>query len=125
MTKPVERNILIASNLTLISAALGVINFLILGSFTSFAYDFTAFFAIAFIALLAFLIRQGYKWVKWLLVILFLTGLPFLVPQLPIIFKQSFLAGMINILQSILQLASIILLFIKTKVDTQPTLENY
>ena len=124
MTKPVDRNTLIASNLILVSAALGVINFLILGSFISFYQDCAAFFSIAFVVLMAFLARQGFKWIKWVFAILFICGVPFTINALSLMFHQNILSGIISVLQVLVQLTALILLFVKAKKYLEPVIQQ-
>ncbi|HBD26969.1 hypothetical protein [Flavobacterium sp.] len=118
MKKEIHLNYKKSSNLAFISAGLGILNLgLTPNIFSSGLTIFTAIFTLAFVFGLAFLIRLGLPWVKYLLLVLFLIGLigiSFMIKN----FEKNPIVGLINIAQTILQICSIILLFKIPKTDS-------
>jgi membrane-bound ClpP family serine protease len=111
MEKQIHENFIKSSNLIFITAGLGLINFFFASDLLSNGFNITvAVFSIAFIIGIGFLVRQGYNWMKiFLLVItlLGLVGIPFTLKNL----TEKPVVGIINIIQTILQIWAVVLLF--------------
>lgn len=100
-----------AADLIYLSGALGIGNVI-------WMYDtldnglkiFTALISVGFVFGIGYLISKGTEWIKFLLaVILFLgiLGIPFVIQDL----ENNTVVGIINILQTVLQIWALILLF--------------
>ncbi|WDF46407.1 hypothetical protein PQ459_16080 [Chryseobacterium sp. KACC 21268] len=100
-----------AADLIYLSGALGIGNVI-------WMYDtldnglkiFTALISVGFVFGIGYLISKGTEWIKFLLaVILFLgiVGIPFVIQDL----ENNTVVGIINILQTVLQIWALILLF--------------
>ena len=122
MTPHIHPNYIKACNIILVTACLGIINFLLIGQFTSL-YIFVLLFGIGLIALLAFLARKGYNWFKWMYLALIICGLPTSIKSLSLLFQSNIFAGCILVLHFILDIVVIILLFKipKTSEVEQPS----
>ena len=111
------KNRILASILIFISAGLGILNFYfakeLLNSGTNIAI---AVFTLLFIIGLGFLARKDIKWVKWVFLIIMLIGI-FSLPQILNNLSIRPIVALINLLQTVLQIAALILLFIKDKPD--------
>ena len=115
----IHPNYLKSSNCIFISVALGVISmFLTPGILTSTSAIFGALFTLAFVTGLGLLVRKGIDWMKYVLLILMITGLltiPYMIQNILL----SPITGIINIIQTILQIIALILLFTIPKVDNK------
>jgi len=101
-----------ASNLMYASAALGLINIVLIPEMLSTGMDiFTAFFCLAFIAALGLFIRKGFTKIKYLLLGLFIIGIMLSPTFLAFLFFHLPISAIINLTQTVLQLIAIILLF--------------
>ncbi|KFC21931.1 hypothetical protein [Epilithonimonas lactis] len=100
-----------AADLIYLSGALGIGNVI-------WMYDtldnglkiFTALISVGFVFGIGYLVSKGTEWIKFLLaVILFLgiVGIPFVIQNL----ENNTVVGIINILQTVLQIWALILLF--------------
>ncbi len=111
MEKQIHENYIKSSNLIFITAGLGLINFFFASDLLSNGFNITvAVFTIAFIIGIGFLVRQGYNWVKIFLLVITLLGLigiPFTLQNL----TEKPVVGIINIIQTILQIWAVVLLF--------------
>ena len=106
-----DQNYRKASALIFISAGLGVINLAMVPEVFSSAFTIlVAAFTLLLIAGLGLLARQGYSWVKYLLLVMFVLGLFGIKHMIVNIFLTS-IVGIINIVQTILQLMALVLLF--------------
>lgn len=119
MKKYVHPNFIKACNIILVTGCLSIIQFLLVGPFTSLMI-FGCIFGVVIILVLAFLARQGYEWFKWVYVVLFGLGLKSLVVVLPLLLKTNSIAAGIYILHIILQGLVVLFLF---KVPKQPIIE--
>lgn len=94
-----------------ISAGLGIINICLTPEiFVSPRVMITGFVTLAFLCGLAFAIRHGFYWIKYLLLAIMLFGLigiPFMIKNL----GENFAMGIINIIQTVFQVWALILLF--------------
>lgn len=75
-----------ACNIILVTACLGIINYLLIGPFTTIAI-ISMLFAIGIIVILAILARKGYNWFKWVYLVLFAIGLPSVIENLSFTIK--------------------------------------
>jgi hypothetical protein len=120
MVRYINPNFRKASNLILVSAGLGVINYLLIGSFTAFLQLTVVFLSLTFLFVTALLIRQGFNWAKWVYSILVVVGLFAMFNPIPAFFKANTLAACISGLQCVVQVLAVIVLFMPSK---QPLIE--
>ena len=116
MKRYININYVRASNLILVSAALGLINYLLSGGFTVSAESGIALFAILVLFVTALLVRKGFVWAKWVYSVLVILGL--LVTILVILpdgLHLKSLSDYISDLQLIIQVIAVIILFIPSK----------
>lgn len=111
--KPLHRNLLIASNLYRASALLTVVAY--------FLADVTAMvpemLMIAFMLIVAYLIRAGIKWLKWLLLLWELYNIPAFITLLLKPWGGNVgMAGLL-ILIEVLQIAALVFLFLPQKEE--------
>ena len=111
MEKHIHQNFIKSSNLIFITAGLGLINFFFASELLSNSFNiFVAVFTLAFIIGIGFLVRQGYNWVKIFLLVITILGLI----GIPVTLKnltEKPIVGIINVIQTVLQIWSVILLF--------------
>ena len=126
MTKKVHENFIKSSNLIYISAALGLVNlFLIKGDIVSTRLISSAIFTLLFVGGLGYIVRQGYAWIKYLLLVLMIFGLIGIVGLIITNLEKQPLITTVNIIQTILQTWATVLLFIiprKTVEDISETI---
>jgi len=107
----IHQNYIKASNFMFLSVGLGIINIILTpGIFVSPKEIITGIIVLLFLAGLALGIKKGISWIKYLLLILIIIGLlgiPFMIKNL----GQNLAIGIINIIQTVLQIWSLILLF--------------
>ena len=121
MIKKVHENFIKSSNLIFISAALGLINlFLTKGELGSTKLIVSAILTLLFVGGLGYIVRQGYAWIKYLLLVLMIFGLIGIVGILIMNLEKQPLITTVNIIQTILQTWATVLLFIIPK----KTVEN-
>jgi len=120
MTKSIDRNAIKASNLTLVTAGLTLIQFLLVGHFTLLMI-FGIIFSIAIICVLAYLARQGYEPFKWVYLVLYIFELRSAITVVSLVFKTSLIGGFVLILHYVLQAIVLIFLFkVKKKTLIEP-----
>jgi hypothetical protein len=120
MTKKVHENFIKSSNLIYISAALGLVNlFLTKGDIVSTRLISSAILTLLFVGGLGYIVRQGYAWIKYLLLVLMIFGLIGIVGLIITNLEKQPLITTVNIIQTILQTWATVLLFIipKKKVE--------
>jgi len=126
MTKKVHENFIKSSNLIFISAALGLINlFLTKGELGSTKLIVSAILTLLFVGGLGYIVRQGYAWIKYLLLVLMIFGLIGIVGLIITNLEKQPLITTVNIIQTILQTWATVLLFIiprKTVEDISETI---
>lgn len=111
MKEAVHPNYYKASNLIFISGGLAVVNIsLSLEMFTSGLMIGVAIFTLLFVIGIGFLIRQGYEWVKFLLLVMGILGLFSLRVMINTLMTKP-IVGVNNLVQTALQIWSIVLLF--------------
>jgi hypothetical protein len=114
MHRPLYPNAKIAANLLRLSALIAVVVYFLYSD--RYLFDgIAAALGIVILVGAAWLIGKGYRWVRWVLLVLFLIGLPFDIIAIPAIFKQKIIAGYANLIQNAIQLIVVVLLFIPYK----------
>lgn len=121
INQTIERKIVVhpneikSSNLILISAGLGILNmFFSPEVFTSFSLILIGIITIGIIIAIGIGIRNGIQWIKYVILGLVILGL-FSFPIIIQTIKSNFIAGIVNIIQSLLQIIAVFLLFIPRK----------
>lgn len=104
-----------SADLIYISAALGIGNLIwTYDTLNSGIKIFIAVISVAFVFGIGYLISKGTEWIKYLLLILFIMGLIGL-PYIIINLKNEPIVGVINIVQTVLQIWTLVLLFVIPK----------
>jgi len=125
MIKKVHENFIKSSNLIFISAALGLINlFLTKGELGSTKLIVSAILTLLFVGGLGYIVRQGYAWIKYLLLVLMIFGLIGIVGILIMNLEKQPLITTVNIIQTILQTWATVLLFIIPKKTVEDISET-
>ena len=115
MKKQKHKNYIIASNLIITSAALGIISFFLIYHLANDSKNIiNGIFNISFIIGIGLLVRIGKKWVKFLLLALTILGL-ILMTSIANTLAHNLYGGIISILQTVLQIISVVLLFMIPK----------
>lgn len=115
MKEQLHSNFIKSSNLIFATVGLGIINFFFPGDILSNGANIaTAIFTLLFICGLAILVRQGYAWVKYLLLVLIILGIVAiaLIPSNP---TQNSVVTIVNIAQTVLQVWATVILFLIPK----------
>ena len=111
----VHPNEIKSSNLILISAGLGLLNMFISPEvFTSFSLILIGLITIGIISAIGIGIRNGIHWIKYVILVLVVLGL-FSFPIFIQTMYSNLIAGIVNIIQSLLQIIAVVLLFIPRK----------
>ena len=125
MTKKVHENFIKSSNLIFISAALGLINlFLTKGELGSTKLIVSAILTLLFVGGLGYIVRQGFEWIKYLLLVLMIFGLIGIVGIIIMNLEKQPLTTTVNIIQTILQTWATVLLFIIPKKSVEDISET-
>jgi len=111
----IHENNIKSSNLMFLSAFLGLLNFLLSGDAMIKAGIRSAIFSLIFIIFLSVLIRKGYNTLKYILLGLLLLGSIFSIPYMIYDLNNFPINGIISVCQYIVQIASVILLFLIPK----------
>jgi hypothetical protein len=125
MKKDIHPNYILSSNLIFGSIGLGLINVLV--QWLSSSEDrmvvimdiMVIILSLLIVAAMGFLVRQGYGWMKYVLLVLTvlgLIGIPFILYN----FSKNPLAGVINIIETVMQVWATVILFRIPK----PAVEN-
>lgn len=113
----IHENHIRSSNFLFASVGLGVINIFLSPEILNSGFaEFIAICTLAFLIGLGLLIRKGIDWIKYLFLGLMIFGLL----GLPLMIRNMFtnpIVGIINILQSVLQLISLFFLFMIPKKE--------
>jgi len=121
MDKQIHPNYIKSSNLIFGTVGFGLINFFFASELLSTGQNIaTAILTLVFIAGLGFLVRQGKDWVKYLLLVFLvfgLIGVPLIINNI----VQRPVIGIINIVQTIMQLWATVLLFKFPKIVDDKT----
>lgn len=108
----VHPNYIKASNLIFATIALGVISYLLFGDAGEDRTDIAAKALSLLLAVsLAMLVRLGYKWVKYLLLGLIVSGLMMIGWLAPLVLQRPLAGWVILALQIVLQAWALVLLF--------------
>jgi hypothetical protein len=111
MDKQLHPNYIKSSNLILATLGLGLMNtFFSKEIFSSVQNIATAATTLLFIAGLAYLVRQGKDWVKYLLLVVMILGM-FGLPFIFINIIENPVVGVLNIAQTAMQVWAVVLLF--------------
>ncbi|WP_373748045.1 hypothetical protein [Kaistella sp.] len=108
-----------SADLIYLSGALGIVN--LIWSYETLDDGMNIFIALVSLALLfgiGYLVSKGTEWVKYLLLVILslgLLGFPFLIANL----KNEPFVGIINIVQTVLQIWALVLLFKIPKLEKQ------
>ena len=84
MTKEKSPNNIKASNLILTTAVLSIVNYLLVGPFTTLII-IIVIFGIALIVTLGILAQQGYSWFKWMYLGIFILELVNALQTIPLV----------------------------------------
>ncbi len=103
-----------ASNLILITAVLTIVNFLLVGPFTTLII-IIVIIGVALIVTLGLLAQQGYSWFKWMYLGLFILELVNALQTMPLVANYPLIARCLLALHYIIQIIAIVLLFRPTK----------
>ncbi len=108
---PKHPNYVKSSNLMFGTVVLGLISLLLFpGYLSSTKSTIISILSLGFMVGVSFLVRQGFDWVKYLLLVLFIlgcVGLPFTLMHFP----ERPLLTSISLIQALIQLWAIVLLF--------------
>jgi hypothetical protein len=116
MEKLIHPNAIKASNLLRLSALICLISYLLWNDHKSFLEAEVVLLTIVLLIVSAYLIRKGYAWTRWaLLLIFFIPGIILIIIAFPFLFKQGLIDGSISLLQVVIQTIAVILLFIPFK----------
>jgi hypothetical protein len=120
MEKQIHKNFIRSSNLIFITVGLGLINLLLPNTEIMAGGKFIVIGTILFILGLGYLVRKGFSWVKYLLLVLTILGL-ISIPVTITNLGDRPIVGLINVAQTILQVWAMIILFkIPKTTDTKP-----
>lgn len=104
-----------SADLIYLSGALGIGNLIwVYDTLDSGIEIFIAFFSVAFVFGIGYFISKGAEWVKYFLLVILLLGLlgfPYIIANL----KNEPIVGIINIVQTVLQIWALYLLFVIPK----------
>jgi len=114
----INRNLIIASHLYRASAFLSVFAYFMFQPRPGLLAEF---FGLAFIILIAHLVRKGFNWVRWVLLVITIIFIPFLVIILWDLFKENVFFGFTSLGINLLQILAVVYLFLPYK---QPDLDE-
>ncbi len=124
MEKKVHENFIKSSNLIFITFGLGLINlFMTRSELITGTHKAIAITTMLFILGLGYLVRQGFDWVKYLLLVLTILGL-ISIPVTLMNLGQRPIIGLINVVQTVLQVWAMIILFKIPKTANTKTTET-
>jgi hypothetical protein len=107
----------IASNLIRASVVFYLVYYYLTGGAASFYHALASCIAFGILLLLAFFIRQDYKWPKWVFLIVVIIDIAPDAIGLPVTFKTNIYAGLISLLIDLLQVTALALLFMPYKEE--------
>lgn len=124
MKKTTNKNFIASSNLVLISAGLGLINFFLMRSELVTTQDIAiAIITLIFISGLGYIIRKGYNWIKYLLLVLTALGVIESIGLIIVNLAKQPVITSINVIQTALQVWAVVLLFsIPKQTNSKPSL---
>jgi len=120
--KPLQRNLLIASNLYRASALLTVLAYFLTGKEAALP----EVLVVAITLVVAYLIRAGLNWLKWILLVWDLIYLPFFIIALLQPWTGKVGINLLSIAIDGLQIIAVIFLFLPKKevVEDEPEIEE-
>lgn len=101
-------NLVIASNLYRASAFLSAIDYFIYEPRSGFL---VVFLTLVVLILISRVIRKGFKWVKWALLVISGISMPFVVIGLSGLFRNHILYGVVSVVINLLQILAVVYLF--------------
>jgi len=108
----------VASTLIRVSAVLYLVYYYLNeGGSASYKVALATCIALGILLLLALFIRKGHQWAKWVLLLLLMLTITPDVIRVPLTFKTNIFAGLIAIIIDLLQISSLVLLFMPDKED--------
>jgi hypothetical protein len=113
--KPLHRNLLIASNLYRASALLTVLAYFL----TDTQAALPELLVVALTLVVAYLIRAGLKWLKWILLVWDLIFLPFFIIALLKPWDGVVGINILAIVVDLLQIAALVFLFVPRKEEPE------
>ncbi|MEO6522336.1 MAG: hypothetical protein ABIN91_11700 [Mucilaginibacter sp.] len=124
MKRYININYIRASNLILVSAALRIVDFFLIGEFVSLG-SVVALFAITLLFAIGLLVRKGFVWSKWVFsVITMLNLLVIIFIIIPDGLNFHILYDYISSLQILIQVIAVVVLFIPSKQPPIDALEQ-
>jgi membrane-bound ClpP family serine protease len=124
MEKKVHENFIKSSNLIFITFGLGLINlFMTRSELVTGTHKAIAITTMLFILGLGYLVRQGFNWIKYLLLVLTIIGL-ISIPVTMMNLGQRPIIGLINVVQTVLQVWAMVILFKIPKTSDQRPIET-
>ncbi|SFN99732.1 hypothetical protein SAMN05421741_11635 [Paenimyroides ummariense] len=105
-----------AANLIYVSAGLGLINVILSPQATTAFGIIVAIFTLGILIGIGYLVSKGNEWIKYVLLVLMLVGL-LAIPVMLLNIVNNPIVGIINIIQTVLQIYSLVLLFKISKTN--------
>ena len=105
-----------AANLIYVSAALGLINVILSPEHINAFGIIVAIFSLGLIVGIGYLVSTGNEWIKYVLLVLMILGL-LAIPYMLLNIVNKPVIGIINIIQTALQIYSLVLLFRISKTN--------
>ena len=127
MIKTINQNFKIAAILIFVSAAIGVVKMLFFSPLTSKYEIIVGIVAIGFVIVIGFLVLKAYKLIKWVLLIITVLGVLGTILVLPALLQQDLINTIFSLLQTSLQVAALVLMFLPNRSldnNTTPLPEN-
>ncbi len=115
MKDQLHSNFIKSSNLIFATVGLGIVNFFFSHILLNGTNIVTAIFTLLFISGLGLLVRRGFAWVKYLLLVLTIVGL-ILIMFIPNDPTQNTIVIIVNIAQTVIQVWATVLLFRVPKI---------
>jgi K+ transporter len=111
----------LASNLIRASAVLYLVDYYLVGGGTATYYAAIVMcIALSILMMLAMFVRKGYKWPKWVLLVLTIVIVTPDLTSLSSTFPENIYAGLIAVLIDLMLLTALVLLFIPGKDNQEP-----
>ncbi|WP_413666451.1 hypothetical protein ACEN9X_18110 [Mucilaginibacter sp. Mucisp86] len=118
MSLSVQSKANLASNFIRASAVLYLVDYyLVGGGATTYYAAIVMCIALSILMMLALFVRKGYKWAKWVLLLLLILTITPDVVNLQSTFKANVYAGCIAVIIDLLQISALVLLFTPDKEE--------
>ena len=125
MKDNLHSNFIKSSNLIFVTVGLGITNFFFsketLSGGTNIAI---AIITLSMILGLGILVRQGFNWIKYLLLVITILGL-FGISTILIDFSQNPIVGIVNLVQTVLEIWATVILFLIPKTTKNILAEKH